>query len=358
MGLADVDHRLVDDGQQLGGRDALGGLDLLQAVIDRLGVDGGVFLGLRVLGALKLVLEVLDLLQHRLQLLEVFLVNLQLEEELAEIRAEQGLAFPELGEDALLVGLGAGLDVFGPGLGDARLGLLGVFDQLGQGFEVGLAAVDFLVDDDAVEAFLAGEELGAEASDVGADGGGFEEGGLGLEFGVLDALGDLDFLFARQQRDLAHLLEIHAHRVVEDVVLRGTGLLLLGLLHALLEIVNLIGLEDLDLKVLQNGEDVVDFLLVLDRLRQRFVDVVEGEVALLLGVADELADLLVDAPGGGIGAGGLGFVDDFLDGLGLGIGMGGLGFARHDVKGRGRCSGREGEADRLAEQALDFGTFF
>ena len=30
---------------------------------------------------------------------------------------------------------------------------------------------------------------------------------------VLDALGDLDFAFARQQFDRAHLAHVHAHRV-------------------------------------------------------------------------------------------------------------------------------------------------
>jgi len=116
-------------------------------------------------------------------------------------------------------------------------------------------------------------------------------------------------------------------------VLRGAGLLLLGLLHALLEIVDLVGLEDLDLEVLQNGEDVVDFLLVLDRLGQGLVDVVEGQVALFLGMPDQLADLLVDA---GVAGREIAARSDFgglfqggLDGFGLGFGIGGLGFTRH-----------------------------
>jgi hypothetical protein len=63
----------------------------------------------------------------------------------------------------------------------------------------------------------------------------------------------------------------------------------------LLVVLDLIRLEDLDLKVLQDGEDVIDFLLVFDRLGQRLVDIVEGQVALFLGETDEVTDLVVDA---------------------------------------------------------------
>jgi hypothetical protein len=77
-------------------------------------------------------------------------------------------------------------------------------------------------------------------------------------------------------------------------LLRRAGLLLLGLFLALLEVLDLIGLEDLDLEVLEDGEDVIDLLLILDGLGQRLVDVVEGQVALFLRVADQVADLLVD----------------------------------------------------------------
>jgi hypothetical protein len=58
---------------------------------------------------------------------------------------------------------------------------------------------------------------------------------------------------------------------------------------------SLIRLENLNFEILQNGENVIDLLLVLDGLRQGLVDVVEREVALLLGLADQLADLLIDA---------------------------------------------------------------
>jgi len=121
---------------------------------------------------------------------------------------------------------------------------------------------------------------------------------LRLEFRGLDAFGNLHFLLAGEQGDLAHLLEVHPDRVVQNVVLRGTRLLLLRLLHPLLVVLDLVGLEDLDLEVLQDREDVIDLLLVLDRLGQRLVDVVERQVALLLGKPDQVPDLVVDATGG------------------------------------------------------------
>jgi len=73
--------------------------------------------------------------------------------------------------------------------------------------------------------------------------------------------------------------------------------------------------------------------MILDRFRQRFVDVVEGQIALLLGLADQLANLLVDASGrdifrpfGPIGAGRA--VEDRFDGFGL-FGGGLLRLTRH-----------------------------
>jgi hypothetical protein len=238
----------------------------------------------------------LDLLEDRAQLLEVLLVDLQLEVELRRSSPEARSRACGTFERAFFsLGVGARLRVLDPGLGHARLGLLRRLDQLGQRPEVGVAALDLLVDDDPVESLLAVEQLGAEGGDVAADGGRLEQGLLRLQLRVLDPLRNLDLLLAGQQRDLAHLLQVHPHRVVEDVVLRGARLLLLGLLLALLVVLDLVGLEDLDLEVLEDGKDVVDLLLVLDRLGQRLVDVVERQVSLLLGQADQLADLFVDA---------------------------------------------------------------
>ena len=122
---------------------------------------------------------------------------------------------------------------------------------------------------------------------------------LGVQLGILDPLGDLDLLLAGQQRHLAHLLEIHADGIVEDVMLRGARLLLLGLFLALFVAVNLLRVEDVDLEVLEDGDDVLDILGVVDALRQGVVDVVKSQISLLLRKADEIADLLVDVRAAG-----------------------------------------------------------
>ena len=278
MRLAHVRHRLRDDLQELRGRDPLVDLDAAQAVVDGARVDGGVLLGLRVLGPLERRVAALDLLDDGAQVLEVLLVNLELEVELREVGAQRRLAPAELGERLALLGLGAGLRLLVPGLGHAGLGLLGRVHELRQGPEVGVAALDLLVDHDPVEALLPVEQLRPQVRDVGSDRRGLEERLLCLELGVLYPLGDLDLLLAGEQRHLAHLLQVHAHRVVQDVVLRRARLLLLRLLLALLVVLDLVRLEDLYLEVLQDGQDVIDLLLVLDRLGQRLIDVVGSAV--------------------------------------------------------------------------------
>ena len=80
---------------------------------------------------------------------------------------------------------------------------------------------------------------------------------LDLVFGVFDAFGDLHLLFARQQRHLAHLLEIHPDRIVQDVQPRLLVFLFrLGLLDA----VHLRLVDDFDLQVAELDVDLVQFL--------------------------------------------------------------------------------------------------
>ncbi len=304
-----------------------------------------------------------------MELLEVFFVNLELEIEFREIGPQGGFAFLELGQDPFAIGVGTGLGVFGPGFGDACLRLLRGFDEFRQGLEVALAAFDFFVDDDTVKALFAVEQLGPERGDVVADGRGVEQLFLGFELGILDAFGNFNFLLARQQRDLAHLLEIHADGIVEDVVLRAARLLLLGFFLALLVALDFIGVEDVDLKILQDGDNALDILRVIDGLGQGLVDVVKSEIALFLGETDERAYFLVHVAGRRIVAGGLlgrGDAcahDGGFDGFGLRIGGdGGLGgwlefTARHRVARLGRLNDSR-QLYGLAELSLNFRAAF
>ena len=79
-----------------------------------------------------------------------------------------------------------------------------------------------------------------------------------------NALGDFDFLFAGQQRDLAHLLEVHANRVVENIMPAGFRLSLFLLFLFRLEGVYLAWVQDLDFEILKNGHDVIDVVLAIN----------------------------------------------------------------------------------------------
>src|SRR6516225_10124426 len=132
----------------------------------------------------------------------------------------------------------------------------------------------------------------------------------------LDALGNGDLALARQKLHRAHLAQIHAHRIVRALgrllgLGLGRGLLLdldqfaalaLGLFVDLLArllslfarllsfFARLLGLDHVDAHLAEHGEHLLD-LLGTDLLRgQHRVDLVMGDVAALLGGADELPD--------------------------------------------------------------------
>ena len=290
---------LRDQREQVGRRDAHVLLDLLEPLVQDAGVDGRILLGLRVLRSLEGIVDLLDVVEEVTEALQVILINLQLEIEFREIRPQAALALLEFRQRLLALGVGARLQVLAPSFTHRLFSPPGGFDQLGQRLEVGLPAVDLLVDDDPVEALLAIEELLAERDDMAADDAGMEQGLLGVQLRVLDALGDLHLLLARQQRHLAHLLQIHADGIVENVVLGGAGLLLLGFLLPLLVTVDLLRIQNVDLEILEDGNDVLDVLGVVDALRQGVIDVVESQIPLLLREADQVADLLVDVGAAG-----------------------------------------------------------
>ena len=156
-----------------------------------------------------------------------------------------------------------------------------------------LAGVDLLVENHAVEALLGrlGNQLfrqrnvlfGGETEAV--------DDALDLVFGRFDALGNLHLLLARQQRHLAHLLEIHADRIVQDV---EPPFLVLLVRFGLFDAVHLRLVNNLDLQIAQLDVDLVQFLRPDEGLGQRLVDIVVGQVALLLGQADQFLDLLRD----------------------------------------------------------------
>ena len=187
----------------------------------------------------------------------------------------------------------ARLDDLGVGVVGLLVGALDAADERLQRGEILVAAVDLLVLDDAVETLAALLELAGEIQVFARGEAEAVEVLLHHALGVLDALGNFDFLLAGQQRHLAHLLEVHPDGIVEDVELR-VGLLLVGkfLLGAgggLLVTVDLGRVDDVDLEVAQEHDDRLEFLGIVDALRNRLVEVVPRQVALVLGQLDEIA---------------------------------------------------------------------
>ena len=176
-----------------------------------------------------------------------------------------------------------------------------MFAELGEALHVALAGLDFFVEDDAVEALLAFVELVGEV-EVGIGDEAEEVEVFGdLDFGVFDAFGDFDFLFAGEQWDLAHLLEVHADWVVEDVeFLVGLGFLVIDIGFVALFVfvaIDLGGVDNVELHVAEALHDGLDVIGIDEVVGEDFVDVVVGEVVLLFGELDEFADLFLDFRG-------------------------------------------------------------
>ena len=169
-----------------------------------------------------------------------------------------------------------------------------LLDELAQIPQMAFAVGDFLVHDHAVEAFLGrlGQQffrdgdvfLGGEAEAVNE--------ALHLDLGLLDALADLDFLFAREQRHLAHLVHVHPHRVVQNF---QAGVLVRFLLLRRFRLPGALGLglvhDDFHVETAQLGQQRVQILRA-EVVRQHVVDVVVGDVAVLLGQVQQRLDRL------------------------------------------------------------------
>ena len=92
-----------------------------------------------------------------------------------------------------------------------------LFAQARKLFHVALATLDFLVQNNAIESFFPLEQFAGQV-EVSTHS---ESEPINVllhhVLRFLDAFGNLDFLLPGQQRHLAHLLEIHPHRVIERV---------------------------------------------------------------------------------------------------------------------------------------------
>lgn len=98
---------------------------------------------------------------------------------------------------------------------------------------------------------------------------------------------------------MPHLLEIHPNGVVEDVeflIFR----FLLGVEIATLAVLKTIdfgGVDDVELHLAETIQDGADVIFLNEVFREDFVNIVVGEIFLLLGQLDEFADLFLNLRG-------------------------------------------------------------
>ncbi len=127
-----------------------------------------------------------------------------------------------------------------------------------------------------------------------------ERRGLERHLAELDGLGEVDLFLGGEERDLPDLLEVHTDRVVDADEVGGEdggdavlALHLLGLFFLFLDLAvrgTAVGLEDLDVVVVERGEELLD--LAGFGVRKRAGDVLLGEISLLLAARDETLRLL------------------------------------------------------------------
>ena len=115
--------------------------------------------------------------------------------------------------------------------------------------------------------------------------------GQGFQDGVLaalDAARNLHFAFAREQRDGAHLPQVHAHGVV-DLLAEAGGQLQVEQIFAFFELfLEILGLfEDLDACAIQTGEHVLQLRAARKLAGQYFADFVVEDVSLFLAQLNE-----------------------------------------------------------------------
>ena len=159
---------------------------------------------------------------------------------------------------------------------------------------------DFLVAEDHqfADGALAGAQLIAHDQDALGDGGRARDRLDHRELAALDALGNRDFAFAREQRDGAHLAQIHADRVV-GLVERAWSEIQFRLvarsvtIEVLVAAVRFVGIDDLDARGAKGIEEVVELFRRGDFRRQNLVDLVVEQVPLLLADSDQLAYFVV-----------------------------------------------------------------
>src|SRR5262249_49555024 len=100
---------------------------------------------------------------------------------------------------------------------DGRAQLLHLLTQSWQVVHISLATLDLLIEDNTIEALLAFNEFLSELQMSAGNKPETAEMFLHHPFSLFNSLRDLNFLVSSQQRNLSHLLQIHAHRVIQNI---------------------------------------------------------------------------------------------------------------------------------------------
>ena len=103
--------------------------------------------------------------------------------------------------------------------------------------------------------------------------------------GFFNSFRNFNLLLPCQQRHLAHLFEIHADRIIQNIEFCLRLLFFLFFLRLLLSVfvtINFRGFDDVDLHSPQLGENGLQFFSVGDGFWQRIIKIVKSDVSLLL----------------------------------------------------------------------------
>ena len=153
-------------------------------------------------------------------------------------------------------------------------------------------------DHDFLDGADAALEIVADGEDLADDDGRAGERLEDADLSALDALGDFDLALAGEQRDGAHLAQIHADGVVG--LFQGAGgeveFDVLGLLRVGIELFlggKLGVFQDVDALGADHSEQVVEIVGGVDVVGQEVIHLVVGEEAFFLAGIDQLLNIFV-----------------------------------------------------------------
>ena len=155
----------------------------------------------------------------------------------------------------------------------------------------------FVEENDFLDGTHAALQVFTDGDDLADDDGRTRQRLQNAQLAALDALGDFNFTFAGEQRDRAHLAQIHADRVVGFFQSAGREIefhVLAGFdLFEFLVAPHLGALEHVNALRADGGQQVLEVVGGMHVVRDQVVHLVVGEVALLFTHIDQFFDIVV-----------------------------------------------------------------